>query len=361
MKKVFAVTAALALLGLSIAAQADVFNLGPGFTNLETVVVGDPGNVGEISGAVGAPAEQAPARVCGSVGYTYNIGKYEVTAAQYTDFLNHKAKASLYGLYNTYMSMSGSPYGCRIEHTGSKGSYHYSVAIGWANRPVNWISYWDACRFANWLNNGQGDGDTETGAYTLNGYNGDDGREITRNGGAKWFVVSEDEWYKAAYYRGGGANAGYWDYPTKSDTAPSNAGSDGYADPGNHANYYKNGYTIGNPYYRTNVGEFENSGSAYGAFDQGGNLSEWNEAIVLHYGNAYRRGRRGGSFGDGLEVVGLSASFRDCHAPPTYEGDLLGFRVAYLPDGWQPVPEPSSIIALAGGLISLLGIKRRKA
>ena len=76
--------------------------------------------------------------------------------------------------------------------------------------------------------------------------------------------------------RNGGA--GYWDYPTKSNTVPSNVGSDGYTDPGNHANYWNNGYTLGSPYYRTNVGEFENSASAYGTFDQGGNVWEWNEA-----------------------------------------------------------------------------------
>ena len=38
--------------------------------------------------------------------------------------------------------------------------------------------------------------------------------------------------------------------------------------------------SIGSPYYRTNVGEFENSASAYGTFDQGGNVWEWNEAIT---------------------------------------------------------------------------------
>ena len=51
MNKVFAVAAALALLCLGSLAQADVFNLGPGLTNLETVTVGDPGNAGELSGA----------------------------------------------------------------------------------------------------------------------------------------------------------------------------------------------------------------------------------------------------------------------------------------------------------------------
>jgi hypothetical protein len=42
------------------------------------------------------------------------------------------------------------------------------------NRPVLHASFLDACRFCNWLHNGQGDGDIESGAYTPNGYTGTD-------------------------------------------------------------------------------------------------------------------------------------------------------------------------------------------
>jgi len=45
---------------------------------------------------------------------------------------------------------------------------------------------------------------------------------INREADWKWAMTSEDEWYKAAYYKGGGTNAGYWDYPTGSDSVPSN-------------------------------------------------------------------------------------------------------------------------------------------
>ena len=198
----------LALLCLGTLAQANI--------TIATVPVGDPGNAGELSGA--GAGGYGPDRVCGSVGYSYNIGKYEVTTAQYTDFLNHKAQSDPYGLYNT--CMADAP--CSIQRSGSPGGYSYNVASDWANRPVSFVSYWDSCRFANWLCNGQGDGDTETGAYTVSGYNGGDGRSIQRNAGAKWFIPSEDEWYKSAYYRGGGTEAGYWDYPTRSDSTPSN-------------------------------------------------------------------------------------------------------------------------------------------
>jgi len=140
------------------------------------------------------------------VPYVYSIGKYEVTAAQYCGFLNHKAKSDPYGLYN--VRMWDDPQGCKIHRAGADGNYSYSVCNDWADRPVNLVSYWDALRFINWLNNGQGDGDTETGAYTLNGYNGSDGRTIERNPGAKWCLPSENEWYKAAYYKARGPTRG---------------------------------------------------------------------------------------------------------------------------------------------------------
>ncbi|MDO8588279.1 MAG: SUMF1/EgtB/PvdO family nonheme iron enzyme [Armatimonadota bacterium] len=302
---VFVVMAVLALLCLGGIAQADVFNMPPGLTNLETVGVGNAGNAADATGY-------------GSVSYNYNIGKYEVTATQYTEFLNAKAATDPYGLYNTSM-WSDSYYGCKIQRSGSSGGYTYSVASDYANRPVNYVSYWDSLRFANWLGNGQGNGDTENGAYTLTP-TGIANNTITRNAGWKWAVTSEDEWYKAAYYKGGSANAGYWLYPTKSNTSPANQVLP--TDPGNSANYYVGGYSIGSPYYRTNVGEFENSASAYGTFDQGGNVWEWNEAMT----GAYRCLRGGSFYTDGGYYLQASSRYNDY--PTDEDTGVIGFRVS---------------------------------
>ena len=158
-------------------------------------------------------------------------------------------------------------------------------------------------------------------------------------------MPSEDEWYNAAYYKGGSTNAGYWEYPTSSNTVP---GRDMADASGNNANYWLNGYLIGSPYYRTEVGEFQNSDSPYGTFDQGGNVWEWNEAIMY----AAYRGMRGGSFSSGGSI--LRASYRWYSSYPTDRHYSIGFRVSAV------VPEPSSIITLAAGLGMLLGLKRRR-
>ncbi len=141
MKKVFAVTAALALLCLGGIAQANI--------TIATVPVGNPGNAPDTrvmnDGTTGY----------GSVAYNYNIGKYDVTAGRYTAFLNAVAATDTYACYNTTMAGTNlaPTYGCGISRSGSSGSYVYSVAD--PNLPVVDVTYWDACRFANWLDNGQ--------------------------------------------------------------------------------------------------------------------------------------------------------------------------------------------------------------
>ena len=346
MKRVFVATAVLALLCLGSLVQATV---------IPTVPVGNPGNAGELSGS--GAGGYGPDRICGSVGYAYNVGKYEVTAGQYTDFLNKVARTDTYGLYSTYMGDPTNYLGCNIQRSGSSGSYTYSVASDWANRPVNYVSYWDSCRFANWLHNGQPTGlqsalTTEDGAYTISGYNGYDGHTIQRKAGWKWAVTTEDEWYKAAYYKGGSTSAGYWDYPTSSDTAP---GQDMADVSGNNANCYtgSGSYPIDNGKYTTVAGEFQNSDSPYGTFDQGGNVWEWNEAIVYQDSSYAYRGLRGGSFYYGYGYYYLQASIRRGWYP-SVEDDDFGFRVSAV------VPEPSSIVALACGLGMLLGLRRRR-
>jgi len=300
----------------------------------------------------------------GGVDYQYNIGKYEVTAGQYTEFLNAVAKTDTYSLYNTNMwSFSD---GCKIQRSGSSGSYTYSVAPDWANRPVNLVSWGDAARFANWLHNGQPTGaqdasTTEDGAYFLNGATSNAALlAVTRETDWKWAIPSEDEWYKAAYH-----GNYYYDYPTSSDTAPGyvndggnlsgtgNPFTEGGTDPGNYATYDGDSKTdgIGSPYYRTEVGEWENSDSPYGTFDQGGNVWEWNEAII----EGSYRGFRGGSFINYGASPAMHAAYRFMDSP-TFEVDALGFRVVQ-----TPAPGAAILGMIGIGMVGAFTRKRRLA
>ncbi len=281
----------------------------------------------------------------GGVSYAYRIGTYEVTVGQYTAFLNAVAVTDTYGLYNPSMATDVEIAG--IARNGLSGSYTYSM-IGSPNHPVTYVSWGDAARFCNWLHNGQpagGEvaGTTEDGAIALNGAVTDTAlNAVTRDAGAKWFIPTENEWYKAAYHKNDGPTNHYWSYPTRSNSLPNSDQPPG--DPSiqtNVGNFYRDDWTGGNyniglaatgnysafndQNLLTDVGAYSFASSPYGTFDQGGNVLEWNEAII----DDTFRGLRGGSWS--LQSYYLNSSIRDVFYNPTDEGSGIGFRVATVP------------------------------
>ncbi len=342
--------AAVVAMAVSVSdAQADVV--------IETVTVGDPGNAGENSGGI-EPGGHGPDRICGAVDYVYRIGTFEVTAAQYTEFLNAVAETDTYDLYDSRMNSES--WGCQITQDCTSGNCTYdfsggededpgSTAADWENRPVNYVSWGDAARFANWLHNGQpglgtpvpqDENSTEDGSYYLNGATTTaELMAVVREEDATWVIPSEDEWYKAAYYDtrlesegGPPGDDHYWLYPTVDDIDPSNDLIE--PDLGNNATFFiePDDWTIGSPYYRTERGAHENSASPYGTFDQGANVWEWNEAIMVDTNGNPIRGQRGGSF---YQLVSdLTASFRGDHPnlDPAYALPHCGFRLATFTD-----------------------------
>ena len=321
---------------------------------IDTVTVGNAGNAADYT-------------TYGSVAYEFNIGKYEVTIGQYNTFLNSVASVTSDGyildLWNASMESNLNIAGISRSGSGILGDpYVYSVmgpsgitpegASSPGNRPITYVSWFDAARFANWMNNGATNGaSTETGAYTLNGAT--NGVGINKNVGATWWIPSEDEWYKAAYYKGGGTNAGYWDLPTQSDSAPGN----NVGGATNQANYYDGDYAVtqsastsdNTQNYLTDGGAFSNSASAYGTFDQGGNVWEWNDAVI-----GSSRGLRGGNF-ESLFDFDLQSSYREQVSDPTSEDYKWGFRVA-------SVPEPSTyaLLTLAAAGLGAHVLRRRR-
>ena len=315
-------------------------------------VVGNPGNEGDVQ-SVG---------IFGAVDYAYYISKHEVTNSQYVEFLNAVAADDIHGLYHN--AMATNPSG-GITRSGASPNYSYMAKPGRGDQPVVFVSYFDAMRFANWLENGQptgaqASGTTEDGVYTIGS-----GTDEVRESGATYFIPSEHEWYKAAYHKNDGVTGNYWDYPMTTNLLPYSdqpPGDDSPA-PRRTANFFKNdsvangyddGYAVSGSTAPpsenglTDVGAYSSAVSAYGTFDQGGNVWEWNENVPA----PLRRGLRGGSWRNISSGLHVSLQSRTV---VNSESDNTGFRIA-------GIPEPSTLVLLGMGcFFGTLGLPRRRA
>ncbi|WPT10637.1 hypothetical protein PSENEW3n2_00001809 [Picochlorum sp. SENEW3] len=293
---------------------------------IETVLVGNSGNIPE------------PQTLFGSVDYEFEIGKYMVTIGQYCAFLNAVAKDDTFNLYNDRMASDLNVAG--IERTGAAGSFSYSVITNnngsSENRPIAYVSFFDAARFANWLSNGQPTGEqndrtTESGAYPLYGAIAGvvpSRSTVNPNTGEPpaFYIPLENEWYKAGFFDPdiNDGSGGYWSYATQSNDAPGNV----VGSTKNQVNYIANSlYSVtqqvqyvASQNYLTEVGAFSQSQSYYNTFDQNGNLGEWNNADGSPNSSQGTRGNFWASALNGLR------SF--AYVSASQESNDLGFRVA---------------------------------
>ena len=321
-KKLSLWLAALACLPFGSVANAGI---------IDWVPVGDAGNT----------ADTAPSGY-GAVATSFQIMKYEFTNQLYAEFLNSVDAngTNPNSVYNTNMG-SNARGGISFTFGAASGS-KYAVRSYMGDKPVNYVSWFDAARVSNWYQNGAtSSSSTETGAYTLVGGQ-TSGTAPGVNPGATFYIPTEDQWYKAAYYKGGSTNAGYWDYATQSDTAPTavTSGSTGIGSAGstgNFANYNSAASWNDQTGNVTTVGT-NGGASAYGAFDMSGNVREWND---LTGAAGSSRGLRGGAFD--FPASSMSSSSRSTFDPSNE--NVRGFRLA----APAAVPEPSTCaMALAG-------------
>jgi len=301
MKQMAAVALGLALgMMTNGTALADTFGSGANTFTIDFVNVGNAGNANDV-GPNGGPY--------GGVAYDFRMGTYEVSEDMIT-----KANA--------------------------EGSLGITKDTRGVDKPATSVSWNEAARFVNWMNTSRGYSaaykftlQPGQGGYSANanislwqvgdvGYNA---ANLYRNSNAFYFLPSEDEWYKAAYYSGSGTV--YFDYATQQNigNAPTAVSSGTGASEAVYGQSFING-----------PADVDNAGgsSFYGTRGQNGNVWEWNESAfnAPNDSSSENRAIRGGIWSDtGDNLLSSNRSFDN----PSDEFIGIGFRVA-------SVPEPST-------------------
>jgi formylglycine-generating enzyme required for sulfatase activity len=270
------------------------------------VAVTNAGNLPDLNGKGAVPDD-------------FRIGKYEINNHQYAAFLNAVAADDPRSLYNTNSAAESH---AGIVRTGAPGEFFYEVKPGMGHQPVVLVDFYDVLRFCNWLHHGQPSGaqdatTTEDGAYTLTPATLA-AENVLRNPGARFWLPSDDEWYKAAYQPldTGGEFGDYWTYPTRSLDVPISEPPPGGPNSVNAC--------CDTGRMATDVGAYPLARSYYGTYDQGGNVQEWTE-WTDEFSPLRNRRIRGGSW-DYNEYY----SGKDDYEFDTtdYDSNSIGFRVA---------------------------------
>ena len=280
---------------------------------LTFVTIGDEGNAADTTSY-------------GDVSYTYDISEFAITEGQISAYNADPINST------------------RQITTDNRGT----------NKPATNVSWNKAARYVNWLNIKEG---LQPAYYfTTSGVNDDitlwssgeawqlGGENLYRHKDAKYFLPSEDEWYKAAYYKSGGTTAGYWLYPTGSDTAPVGTIGSTNADQA----VYNDGIIL--PSEPANVDQAGGL-SPYGAMGQGGNTLEWNETAFDGNNDSVgeTRTNRGGWWDSSSGWLQSGFSGRTNNNPGNGLSNV-GLRVASFVPPAPPSSNTSPVLNLADNL-----------
>ncbi len=187
---------------------------------IEWVTVGDPGNPAYpgLDGVILADR--------GSVDYTFRVSRTEITSGQWIQFVNKFGTMSdelgdllRTGLWPAYPDFS---------YDGPGQRYVFSNNVLEPELAPVGISWRQAAMFCNWMHNGCTDdpeslfnGVYDTSTFTRNDdntYNDQD----THFPDARYWIVTLDEYLKAAYYDPdkNGQGPGWWEFGHSSDDPP---------------------------------------------------------------------------------------------------------------------------------------------
>ena len=164
--------------------------------------------------------------------YQFDLDFVDITGGTTADDTGYGAVANDYRM--GVHEVSGAMIDAYNANSGGPAITRYAQFS--ASQPATEVSWNEAARFVNWLNVSTGHspaynydpgsilGNDNIALWSL-GDAGYDSSNPFRNSNAYYFLPSEDEWYRAAYYDP--AAGVYWDYATGSDSAPDGIDSSG--------------------------------------------------------------------------------------------------------------------------------------
>jgi hypothetical protein len=243
---------------------------------IDFVTIGSPGNAGYDGpnpGFFGAGR--------GGVAYEYRIGRFEITTAQWMQFVNTFSTQGdefrLFAVPNRWGAVEDPNY----QGPGRRWMLPPGVPDA-GMRPVFGPTWREAALYCNWLHNEQPadfamiqDGAYDASTFTFNS-DGTFNDQRTHNPGALFWIPTLDEWIKAAHFdpnRFGPGQPGYWTYSHGSEEPPI-PGPPGVGET-------SAGYRI-EPFGHFDIplGAYPGGLSPWGLFDVTGGTEEWTEETL---------------------------------------------------------------------------------